>query len=233
MTTQKIHTHVSTLCPYTYYLSLSLSVCLSLSPTQDFTDRHISILRTMTLTLSLFLSSHQPLRFAIHNMHSLSLFLSKHRNSHMVATFTNLYRSLCLFQLIHSTSLLVTYVHRCLFVVLQLPLVGQPTSLFTILRSRLSAGAVRKRGLDECHIWSSKIASFNLCTHTHVSCQEWGKNNPLLPAYTRTRPGEAPSIYPSIQKLIKIFATKYFRAFPRPDLRALRLFNANKFYSII
>ena len=193
MTTQKIHTHVSTLCPYTYYLSLSLSVCLSLSPTQDFTDRHISILRTMSLS---FLS---PAPTFCHSQHALTLsvFLSKHRNSHMVATFTNLYRSLCLFQLIHSTSLLVTYVHRCLFVVLQLPLVGQPTSLFTILRSRLSAGAVRKRGLDECHIWSSKIASFNLCTHTHVSCQEWGKNNPLLPAYTRTRPGEATSIYPS------------------------------------
>ena len=83
MTTQKIHTHVSTLCPYTYYLSLSLSVCLSLSPTQDFTDRHISILRTMTLTLSLFLSSHQPLRFAIHNMHSLSLSFFRNTGTHI------------------------------------------------------------------------------------------------------------------------------------------------------
>ena len=218
-----------------HLLSLSLSFCLSFSLTNTRFHRQTHFYLAHNDTHSESLSFLSPAPTFCHSQHALtlSLFLSKHRNSHMVATFTNLYRSLCLFQLIHSTSLLVTYVHRCLFVVLQLPLVGQPTSLFTILRSRLSAGAVRKRGLDECHIWSSKIASFNLCTHTHVSCQEWGKNNPLLPAYTRTRPGEAPSIYPSIQKLIKIFATKYFRAFPRPDLRAMRLFNANKFYSII
>ena len=176
-----------------HLLSLSLSFCLSFSLTNTRFHRQTHFY--LAHNVSFFpLTSPYVLPFTTCT-HSLSFFRNTGTHIWWQPSPTFIALSVYSNSFIPLVSWLPTYI------VVYLSFCNYP--LWANLRL-CSPFYVRDWVLEQCEkgVWMNVISGrrklqASIFAHTHVSCQEWGKNNPLLPAYTRTRPGEATSIYPS------------------------------------